>query len=279
MSNLRARLPGKAGTVLSCIDDVELAWDEHDHAMFPFNVLRDELDALKGTIQTEYGNPDSEVDRKSLVYDSIIRLEHRLNMSSEFLISSRIFEDMERRFRRIDEVLPARNYALRDLVSGLQAERVGPDTRRRLEAAVRLFEDGKYKDALRECGEAGEALFDQYKQMLIRHGCVGMPNNVGPALNHVRKWLADENNRDTQEHRFAPRSRVEWFLLSMFETLHYLRNVVMHPRESDERVPSWQARRRASFVDGPEHARLGLCLGVQIAVELQTILAQEGSQA
>ncbi len=142
VQNLLACLPGKAVAIVACIDEIELALEEQHYTRCPFSVLRDEMEALKGAMRTEYADPNSEVNRHSLVYDSISRLAHKPSM--------------------------------------------------------------------------------------------------------------------------------------MFEAIHYLRNVVMHPHESGGRVPSWRPRRRGSFLDGPEHTRLGVCLAVQIAFEIRAVLMQEG---
>lgn len=53
--NLRDRLPGKVGLVLTSMDEVESVWEEQDKGQFPFSGLCDEIEALKNTIRGEYG--------------------------------------------------------------------------------------------------------------------------------------------------------------------------------------------------------------------------------
>lgn len=148
-------------------------------------------------------------------------------MSLEFLFSVRIFQSVEKRFRRIDEVLPSRNYSLRDLLSQLRSPRIAATVKRRLGVALDRFDRGEYGYVLQECGETGEVLFASYRQSVGVDGCGGIPSDTRPALEHIRKWLGDGSSTDKQGVPFARRNRIEWFLLSMFEALHYLRNSLL----------------------------------------------------
>lgn len=279
VNNLRENLPGKVGKVLTCMDEIATAWEKQELDQFPFNLLHGEINALAEGIRSEYDDLNQMVDRTSTVYERIIDLQHRLRMSIEFVVSSKIFEGVERRFRRIDQMLPARNYGVRELLSELRAERIGPTIRQRMEAAVQRFDHQEYRVALQESGQAGEALFALYKGHLTQRGCDGISKNTGPALEHIRRWLAESENRDKREYSFSPRGRVEWLLLSMFELLHYLRNAASHALEVEEGLPPWQSQHRALCVEKPEYARLGLCLSFQIALEMQILLDPQGASA
>lgn len=274
---LRDSLPGKVGKILTCMDEIEKSWDNQDLEQFPFNLLHGEVKALASMVTSEYGDLDHEVDRRSSIYEQVLDLQHRLRMSIEFVVSSRVFESVERQFRRIDAVLPPRNYAMRDLLSELNSARIGPAVRRRLDLASEKFDHQEYQATLQECGQAGEALFALYKEYIAKCGCSGIPTNIGSALARIRKWLEDPESKDSQGACFAPRGRIEWFLLSLFESLHYLRNTASHPLEVESGLPKWQSQRRDLFTEKPDHARLGLCLAFQIALELQALLDYQGS--
>lgn len=279
ISNLRESLPGKVGTILTCLDEIINEWEEKleaDLLQFPFNQLYGQIKALADSVKSEFDDLDQRVDRTSLVYEQVISLYHRFQLSSEFISASKIFEGVERRFQRIDEVLPPKNYAVRELLSELATESIGPAIIKRLETAVHRFDRQEYKAVLQECGQAGEAMFALYKASLSQAGCNEIPSNVGPALDRVRSWLATGENKDKDGLSFARRNRFEWVLLSMFEILHYLRNAASHAPEVEEVLPRWQRRRRESFTEKPEYARLSLCLCFQIALELQVLLDHQG---
>lgn len=275
IQSLRDSLPGKMGRVLVCIDEIREAWREQDLDQFPFKVLGDVVGALEGTARAEYDTPEQEVDRRSRTFDQVVNLDHRLRLSLEFLFTSKVFEGVEQRFKRIDDVLPARNYAVRDLISELKSEYIASPISRRLESAVQHFDRQEYKAALQDCGEAGEALFGIFRRYLSEHGLSVDPKNVGPALEQIRASLG-KDTADAGGYLFRHRSRIEWFLLFMFDTLHYLRNAASHALETEEGPPPWQSRRRGDCVVEPEYTRLGLCLSLQIAVELQALLEAAG---
>lgn len=272
ISNLRDSLPGKVGKVLTCMDEIEKCWENQDLGQFPFNLLHSEVKAVASFATSEYDDLDQEIDRRSSIYEQVLNLQHRLCMSIEFVVSSKVFESVERQLRRIDAVLPPKNYALRDLLSELNSGRIGPTIRKRLDVAIQKFDRQEYQAALQECGQAGEALFPLFREVLAHWGCSEIPSSIGPSLSHIRTWLANSVNRDGQGLCFAPRGRIEWLLLSLFESLHYLRNAVSHPLEVESGLPQWQSQRRELFSEKPDYARLGLCLILQIAIELQALL-------
>ncbi len=279
VANLRASLPCKAGRILVCIDEIVEALNQQDQGLFPFNALVPEIDALAGIIRTEYDDLNSKVDRTSSAYELVLSLDHRIRLSLEFMVTNKIFQSVEKRYERIDKVLPVRNYSLRDVLSQLHPGCIGISIQQKLQRAVNHFDEQQYKQALRECTEAGEALFTLYKRRVKCLGCDNIPSNQGAAVGYIRSWMSDPRNVDTERFPFAPTSRIERFLLTMFEALHYLRNAVFHPSEAEgERLPPWQCQRRADFPETPECARLGLCLSLQIVLELQALLDHAGTQ-
>jgi hypothetical protein len=271
--HLRHSFPCKAGKLLGSIDDITDALRKQDQDQYPFNVLVEEINGLAGIVRGEYDEQDSVVQRQDYSYELVLGLEYRFRLSIEFIVTNRIYESVEKRFERIDTVLPPRNYSLRESLRTISVEAVGAATVRRLEDALNYFDRNDYKQALREATEAGEGLFVLYKQHMKAAGCDKAPREQGLALGGIRNWMI-EDNADNEGLPFAPRDRVEWFLLAMFETLHYLRNAVSHPPETDERIPEWQRQRRAAFAETPEHARLALCLVFQIVLELEIVLGQ-----
>lgn len=247
VDRLTAGFPAKSGKILSSLDEMSRLLEKH-REQFPLNRVVEEVDAMRDQISNEYDDPNCEIDRRSSVYEQVVGLRHRVAFSMEFFAASKIFESVERKFERIDSVLPTQNYGVRQLLAHLPVDRIGGlPTKRRLEAALNHFERQEYKLALREIGEAGEALFTFYKSCFSRSGCNEVPREDGPALLHIRRWMLDAKSVDQEGFSFGPSGRTEWFLLSMFETLHYLRNAVSHPSETDDRLPKWQCQRRALF--------------------------------
>lgn len=269
------RFPAKAGKIQVCIDEIEDAWEALDLDQFPINLVYGELVGLGARLRREHDDPDQEIDSTSAVHDEVVALQHRLRMAVEFVVASKVFESVESRYQRIDGMLPGRNYAVRDLVSELRGDHIDLAIKRRLETALLHFDRQEYTAVLRECGEAGEALFALFKRHIQTSGCGAMPANMGRAMGHVRAWLGGESNQDDDGCGFSPRGRLEWLLLSMFESVHYFRNAAAHASEVEERLPDWQRGRRNMFGEKPEYARLVLCVTFQIALEIQALLVEQ----
>ncbi len=279
VANLRHSFPCKAGKILNCTDEVIDAFRERNKEHFPFNLLLSEVDALAGIVRSEYDDLDLEVNRQDSAYELVLSLEHRFRLSLEFIATSKLFESVEKRYERIDkvlQVLPSRNYSLRELLLALSAQGVSSVTILRLESAINSFDREDYKSALRDCTEAGEAVFALYKGRMKGFGCDDIPREQGLALRCIRNWMLNPKNSDNETVSFAPSGRSEWFLLSMFETLHYLRNAVSHPSDTDDRLPEWQRQRRGRFPETLECARLGLNLVLRIVLEFQLLLDHQG---
>lgn len=272
VQNLQSSLPGKVGRILSCLDEVIDAWEDQDIEEFPISLLRGEVESLRAVVTSEYDDLDQEVDRRSIVYEQVVGLYHRLRMSNEFVLCNKVFEGVQAQYRRIQELLPARNYAFKDLLPELVPELIGHISRRKLEAALRRFEQSEYKEVLQECGEVGEGLFALFKDYLAAYGLTGCSKNVGPALKNIRRWFEDGSNKDQEGYVFSTASRIESFVLSLFQSLHYLRNLAHHNLSVEENVPPWQTKRRELYTEKPEYARLSLCIAFQIAIELQFLL-------
>jgi hypothetical protein len=171
ITSLRHSFPCKVGKILICADEVIEACIKQDREQFPFNLLLGEVDALAGFVRSEYDDLKAEADRRSSAYDLVLSLEHRFRLSIEFMAVNKIFESVEKRYERIDNVLPPRNYSLRELLEIISVQQLGAGTVRRLESAVNCFDRKEYKSVLRDCGEAGEALFGLYSELMSRFGC------------------------------------------------------------------------------------------------------------
>jgi hypothetical protein len=239
ISNLRSSLPGKVGTILTCLDEIRNDWEGNPKLLqqFPLNQLYEQIVALDAAVRSEYDDLEQTVDRRASVYEEILSLYHRFHLSSEFFASSKVLESVERYLERIDTMLPVRNYSVRDLLSELNAHRINPVIKKRLDVALHKFDQQEYQAVLQECGQAGEALFALYKNNLVQCGCNRIPGNMGLALDHIRRWLSENGTEDRQGYSFAPHARIEWFLLSLFESLHYLRNAVSHPNRGGGTPP------------------------------------------
>lgn len=274
VNRLRDNLPGKAGHVLTCMDEIVAAWENQDLTQFPFNTLQGEVNALKDSAASDY-DLDQQVDRRSSLYEQVVTLEQRVRMSLEFVVSSKIFEGVEQRFRRIDDVLPARNYSVRDLLAHLSSPHIDLPAKHRLERALNLFDRQEYEGVIQECGKFGEAMLTSYRSSLCGYGRDVITNQFGPELEQIRRWLGESKEKDHEGCSLSRRSRIEWFLLHMFEALHYLRNVGAHDLRSEEDLPAWQNHRRRMFGEKSEYARLALCLSFQIAIELQAVLEHQ----
>lgn len=280
VKNLQNSFPCKVGAIRTCLDAIRNDWEENprlDLQQFPFNELYTQVRTLDDIVRDAYEDDDQKVERSSPEYEEVLNLYHRLDLSNEFITSIKIFEGVEKRFERIDEMLPTQNYAVRDLLSALNTPFISPAVKKKLDAALHRFDRQEYREALRECGDVGELLFVLYKNIFTAAGCESISGDMGLALGHVRKWLTETKEKDKGEYSYAPRSRLEWLLLSLFETLHYLRNSANHPPEIEDRLPEWQRQRREILLQTSEYARLGLCLSFQIALELQALLGHRGN--
>ncbi len=264
VNQLRENQPGKVGGVLSCMDEILTDWETQDLGQFPFSILCDEVEALKASAS---GDPDSQVEKGSPLWEQIVSLQHRLRMAIEFIGVGTVFDGVEKRFERIDAVLPIRNYSARDLLSQLDP-RTAVHNRARFEKALRLFNDEEYESCLQECGKLGEILLDSYRRVLPGWESEQRPGQTRSELDQVGRWLATSGTSDQEGFGLASRNRIEWFLLYMFELLQYFRNIGAHAPGDDARLPDWQNRRRQEFTERPEYARLALFLSFQIAIEL-----------
>lgn len=123
-------------------------------------------------------------------------------------------------------------------------------------------------------------LVARFKGFLEGLGVALPPSQTGSVFIAIRQQFASQ--KDPNGLSFAKSARLELFVLSMFETLHYLRNLGAHDRAeeaAEEKLPDWQVQRREYFIQKPEYARLALILTIQIALELQALLYHPGNAA
>ncbi len=281
VGNLRNRMPAiKAGEVLEVFDQIESIWSKQDLDQFPFNILTKEISTIKAEVREAYaGELNLTVERRSSVFGQVVDLDHRIRIYSELVVVDPIYRGLEKRLQHIESVLPSRNYALRDVLGDLRPS-FHPDLRRRLEAAFAHFERQEYESAIAECGRAEGILFPLFKAFLAGFGICGVPPQTGTAISKIREMLKSRQDRDGLS--LSKSSRLELLVLSMFETLHYFRNVSAHDRAeeaAEDKLPEWQVHRRLSFTQKPECARLVLVLTLQIALELGALLDHQGKSA
>jgi hypothetical protein len=280
MKNLRDSFPCKVGAIRTCLNVIRNDWEENprlDLQQFPFSQLYTQVQVLDDIVRNAYEDDDQKVERSSPEYEEVLNLYHRFHLSSEFFTSIKVFDGIEKHLERINTVLPVRNWAIRELLSDFNANHLPLSIRRSLDSALHKFDRQEYKEVLRECREAGESLLSLYVKNLKRHGCPEAASDMGPTLSLVRKWLTGNQENDGQGHSLAPRARMEWFLLSLFETLLYLGNAGSHTRDGESQLPKWQRERRTTLVEKPEGARLILCVSFQIALELLALLDHQGN--
>jgi hypothetical protein len=279
-SNLRRRLPAaKAGEVLDGFDRVEEIWAKQDEEQFPFSILIKDISDIKATVQEAFrGELDLPVDWRSPVYDQVVEFDQKIRIYSDLMMVNPVYSGLEKRLQRLEEVLPPRSYALRELLDDLRPS-FDLNLKQRLEAALRHFGSAQYELTITECGKSEGILFSTFKKCLETLGITGLPSNAGNAIGYVFRNFA--SHKDTAGLVILNSARFEFFVLSMFQTLHYFRNLGSHDRAEEvdgSKLPGWQVQRREYFTQRPEYARLTLGLTIQIALELQALLDHQDHQ-
>jgi hypothetical protein len=274
IGNLRRRMPGaKAAEILSAFEKVEDLWDKQDIGRYPFNVLSGEMNTIKVELRELYdGELDSEVTRQSPVFDQLADFDHRIRIYNEWVVSDPIYIGLEKRLQRIDEMLPVRNYAVGNLLGELRTS-FDPYLKQRLNGALGQFCREEYELVIGSCGKAEGALFFQFRKLLENLGIGRLSPQIGPAIGQIREMF--RSRPDANGLALAKSGRLENLVLSMFEMLHYFRNLSAHDRTEEaveEKLPRWQVERREFFIQKPEYARLVLMLTFQIALELQALV-------
>jgi hypothetical protein len=277
--NLRKRLPAaKAGEVFDVFDRIEEIWAKQDEGQFPFNILIKEIGTLRATLRESYdGELDLPVDSRSPVFNQVIEFDLKIRLYDELVTFNPIYSGLERRLQRLEEVLPPRNYGLREILDELRPS-FDLSLKQRLEAALKHFGVGQYESTLSECGKAKGILFTHFKKVLENLEVKELPSQIGSAFSKIRSQFSSRNDKDGLS--LSKSGRLELLVLSMFETLHYFRNIGAHDRAeevAEEKLPEWQVQRREYFTQKPEYARLALVLIIQIALELQALLDHQGN--
>jgi len=276
---LRRRIPGvKAGEILDLFDKIEWIWVKQDEDQFPFSALIGEINSIKAELREAYtGELDLEINRASPVFDQLVGFDLRVRTYSEILVLNPIYGGLDRRLQRIEGILPSRNYALSESLDDLRPS-FDLNLKQRLETALRQFGAGQYELAITECGKAEGALFHRFKKVLETLGINGLPSHTGNAIGYIFKSFA--SHKDAAGLVILNSARLEFFVLSMFQALHYFRNLGAHDRAEEvdgTKLPGWQVQRREYFTQRPEYARLTLGLTIQIALELQALLDHQGN--
>jgi hypothetical protein len=279
-SNLRRRLAAaRAGEVLDAFDRVEEIWGKQDEEQFPFSILMKDICDIKATVREAFGGElELPVDWRSPVYDQVVEFDQKIRICSGLMMVNPVYSGLEKRLQRIEEVLPPRSYAFRDLLDDLRPS-FDLNLKQRLEAALRYFGSAQYELTITECGKAEGILFPAFKKILEASGITELPSNTGNAIGSIFRNFA--SHKDSAGLVILNSARLEFFLLSMFQTLHYFRNLGSHDRAEEvdgSKLPGWQVQRREYFTQRPEYARLTLGLTIQIALELQALLDHQNHQ-
>jgi hypothetical protein len=273
LANLRRRLPGaKVGKVLEVLGTIEYLWSNQEPTQFPFNTLLPELEATKFEINLSFeGDLDQVVSQGSAVFDRVVNLDHKITIYQEVMYTNPLYRGLENRLQHLERVLPPRNFAFEDLLNDLKPE-FDPSIRRELEALLQHFRDQNYRLVLIGCTTAEELLVLKYKNLLVRLNITVAANSTGQTLAQIRSKFDSE--KDPEGLSLKKGARLEQLILSMFDCLHFLRNLGTHESGvHEERLPQWQLERRAAL-KSCESARLVVLLALQIAVELQAMEAQ-----
>lgn len=278
---LTRRMPGaKAGEVLAEFEKIELIWSKQDLEQFPFNVLTKEMNAIKAETHDFYGGElDLAVERNSPVFHQIFSLDQRIRIYSELVVLDPVYRGLDKRLQRIEDILPPRNYAIRESLTDLRPS-FDPGFMKRLDTALDHFGKEQYESVITECGKAEEILFTRFKAFLAMLGITGLSTNTGHAISEIRGHF--KSRQDADGLALSKSGRLECLVLSMFETLHYFRNLGAHDRAAEvieDKLPRWQVQRRECFAQRPDCARLALLLTIQIALELQALLDHQGISA
>jgi hypothetical protein len=273
-STLRKRLPAaKAGEVLDAFDRIEEIWAKQGEGQFPFIILIKEMNAIKATLREAFGGElDLPVDWRSPVFEQVIEFDQKIRIYSDLMMVNPVYSSLEKRLQRLEEVLPPRNYGLREILNELRSS-FDLSLKQRLESALKHFGVGQYESTLSECGKAEGILFTHFKKVLENLEVKELPSQIGSAFSKIRSQFSSRNDKDGLS--LSKSGRLELLVLSMFETLHYFRNIGAHDRAeevAEEKLPEWQVQRREYFTQKPEYARLALVLTSQIALELQALL-------
>lgn len=280
LSTLRNRLPGaKAGEVLDVFDRIEKVWLKQDPSAFPFNILTRRIEDIKSEVSDAFaGELNQEVDLGSPIFEQLVDIDIRARIYSEIAYLYPVYDGLERRLQQIEAVLPPKVFAVESSLNELPEQ--FESFRKRLEKGSQLFRGEEYEQVLRECGRAEGWLFTRFRQFLEENGIGSLPTNIGPALGKIRESFRAPPSHGTG---FSVRKsgRLERLVLSMFETLHYFRNLEAHDDEEEINtagLPEWQIQRRAYCKNEPEYARLAMFLALQIALELSALIEERGAQ-
>jgi hypothetical protein len=168
-SNLRRRLAAaRAGEVLDAFDRVEEIWGKQDEEQFPFSILMKDICDIKATVREAFGGElELPVDWRSPVYDQVVEFDQKIRICSGLMMVNPVYSGLEKRLQRIEEVLPPRSYAFRDLLDDLRPS-FDLNLKQRLEAALRYFGSAQYELTITECGKAEGILFPAFKKILLR---------------------------------------------------------------------------------------------------------------
>ena len=253
------------------MDKIEDLWSNQEPTHFPFHILLRELAATKEEVSLYFGGEtDQVVGRDSPAFEQIVEFDHKVSIYREVMYTNPVYMGLNERLEQFERVLPPRNFAFEDLLNDLKTE-FHPDVKMRLQGLLEDFRNQSYERVLRECGPLEEFLLIKYTNALNRLGITldASSSDQGQSLGQIRRKLDTE--KDIEGLALKKSTRVEQLLLSMFECLHYLRNLGTHVSGvHEDGLPARQVNRRTEM-RGCAYARLAVLLALHLAVELQAM--------
>ncbi len=172
--------------------------------------------------------------------------------------------------RKILKVIPYRQFDFRDMVTQLDIQFLGDRPVELLKKAQEYFEKGLFEDAAINATMAGERMLESFGYYLKEFGIEISGPMAGNRLEQSRKGLfakVDPAGRTMGAHE-----RLEWYLLSLFETINLFRNLIHHEAENMPKLPEWMGTDRTNKKNSAEHARHILITSLQAAIELQLLM-------
>jgi len=230
------------------------------------------LKSINDSLEAEYSqDTDETIGRRSTIYPRLLEFSTRLKVYQEAIISNEIFQSMEKRFKRIDSILPTIHYDFRSEVAEIQKSLLDPEIVSDIGRAVQKFEKDEFDDVIYKCGKVNEAIALKFKQHLINTFEIPLSQTkVSPLIDEIKARL--ENNVDKNGLSLGVKKRLEWFLWSLIQTVHFLRNIAMHSREGNNDLPEWMKIYRNLIYKKVEYARLALVCTIRAARELQELI-------
>ena len=244
-------LPKTAEYTLNKLDEIKTG--------IPY-VLEDEIDVIISRIETidPHRSVERESDYERDLYELRIRLETYIKLSS----FQDTWERLEKMFSHIDQVWPPSSFDFRTVQNDLDAVFLPNEVMENIDKAVKAFDEGRFHDVSRDCGDAATAIVERFC-ILLKIECKG--DKFYNQINTIRKHLG--------EH--APLAGLEWYVIFLISVGYWLRNAGAHKVGYEKRIPTWMDDHRKKQINRVETARVALVCTLQAAKELQKLIEMD----